>query len=236
MIAAELAGEGVWRIEIRREDKRNALCQAMYVALAEALREASARSDVRAVLLCSAGEVFCAGNDLGEFATDWPQPKDGPVLRFLQALHDLDKPVVAAVQGGAIGIGATMLLHCDLVLAAPQAFLRFPFVELGITVEGGASLLLPLRLGHATAMEILLTGRRVPAGEALALGLVTRICEARPPAEEAEDLALAIAAKPPAAVRATKRLLRDAAVRKRFAEEIDMIGDLLLHQRDNAPR
>jgi enoyl-CoA hydratase/carnithine racemase len=238
VIGATLDGAGVLRIELRRPEKRNALCRTMYVALAEALRDAAARDEVRAVLLCSAGEVFCAGNDLAEFATDWPQPPEGPVLRFLETLHDLDKPVIAAIQGGAVGIGATMLLHCDIVLAAPDAFLQFPFVDLGITVEGAGSLLLPLRLGHLRAMEILLTCRRVQAEEAVALGLVTRISTARLPAEEAMDLARAVAAKPASAVRATKRLLRHGArgeVHRRFAEEIDRIGALILEQR-TAPR
>jgi enoyl-CoA hydratase/carnithine racemase len=206
----------------------------MYLALAEALRGAASDGDVRAVLICSAGPVFCAGNDLAEFATEWPQPPDGPVLGFLRALHDLDKPVVAAVQGGAVGIGATMLLHCDLVVAAPMAFLQFPFVDLGIAPEGGSSILLPRLGGHARAMEILLTGRRVPAEEALALGLVSRIAGAAQ--DEAAALARDIAAKLPEAVRATRRLLRDDAVRQRFSEEIDTIGDLILRRRDDEAR
>jgi enoyl-CoA hydratase/carnithine racemase len=234
MIATDLDGAGVLRIELRRAEKRNALCRPMYLALAKALRGAAARDDVRAVLLCSTGPVFCAGNDLEEFATEWPQPPDGPVLGFLRALYDVDKPVVAAVQGGAVGIGATMLLHCDLVVATPAAFLLFPFVDLGITAEGGASLLLPRLVGHARAMEMLLTGRRVPAEEALVLGLVSRIAVAAE--QEATALARTVAAKPPAAVRATRRLLRDAAVRDRFAEEIAAIGELIQARRDDDAR
>lgn len=230
MIGAELIADGVWHVELRRPEKRNALGETAYLLLADLLEQARSRADVHAVLLSSQGEVFCAGNDLTEFATHWPQPPHGPVVRFLQALHGLEVPIIAAVQGPAVGIGATMLLHCDLVVAAPEAFLRFPFVELGITVEGAASLLLPARIGHTRAMDMLLTGRRVTANEALSLGLISEISRDRPPVDGALELATSVAGKSSAAVRATKRIMRNSthhAVARRFEEEIVVINDLL---------
>jgi len=237
MMAAEAIGGGIWHVELRRPEKRNALGVEAYTLLADMLRQIGAMPDARAVVLSGQGEVFCAGNDLAEFATHWPQPPGGPVVRFLEALHGMPLPVIAAVQGAAVGIGATMLLHCDLVVAAPGAFLQFPFVDRGITAEGAASLLLPLRLGHARAMDLLLTGRRVHADEALELGLVTRISRDRPPLAEALGLAHTVAAKPHDAVAATKQLARLGAtegVLPRFEQEIEAINWLLAPRRSPA--
>ncbi len=230
MMRAEAVGGGVWHVQMQRPEKRNALGVQAYTLLADALRQIGAMPDARAVVLSGQGEAFCAGNDLAEFATQWPQPPGGPVVRFLEALHGLAVPVVAAVQGAAVGIGATMLLHCDLVVAAPGAFMQFPFVDRGITAEGASSLLLPLRLGHARAMDLLLTGRRVHADEALGLGLVTQVSRDQPPLAMALDLARAIAAKPHQAVAATKRLARQGlseAILSRFEDEIQTINGLL---------
>jgi len=237
MMRAEALGGGVWHVELQRPEKRNALGTEAYMLLADMLCQISAMPDARAVVLSGQGEAFCAGNDLDEFATHWPQPPGGAVVRFLQALHGMSLPLVAAVQGAAVGIGATMLLHCDLVVAAPGAFLQFPFVDRGITAEGAASLLLPLRLGHARAMDLLLTGRRVHADEALSLGLVTRIGRDRPPLTEALDLARAVAAKPPEAVAATKRLVRQGVTERvlpRFEQEIQAINELLAIRQPSA--
>ena len=217
-------------VELQRPEKRNALGVEAYTLVADGLRQVAAMPDARVVVLSGQGEAFCAGNDLAEFATYWPQPLGGPVVRFLEALHGLAVPVVAAVQGAAVGIGATMLLHCDLVVAGPGAFLQFPFVDRGITAEGASSLLLPLRLGYARAMDLLLTGRRVHADEALRLGLVMQVSRDQPPLAMALDLARAIAAKPPEAVATTKRLARQGlseAVLSRFEHEIEAINGLL---------
>jgi enoyl-CoA hydratase/carnithine racemase len=222
MIEISDLGGGVWQIALGRPERRNALGVADYAALAEALSRIGGEPGARAILLSSTGPVFCAGNDRAEFATEWPQPPQGPVVRFLEALHGADLPIVAAVQGGAIGIGATMLLHCDLIVAAPEAFLQYPFVDLGIGPEGASSRLLPQCIGTARAMDLLLTGRRVGAEEALALGLISRIGT---PAD-ALALAQAIAAKPAAAVRETKQLVRQE-IGALFETEIGVINRLL---------
>jgi enoyl-CoA hydratase/carnithine racemase len=241
MIHVDLMEDGVWHVELRRPAKRNALGVEMYSLLAAAFNRLGQGEDARAVVLSGQGPTFCAGNDLAEFATQWPQPPGGPVVQFLQALAGLPVPVLAAVQGGAVGIGATLLLHCDVVVADPGAFLQFPFVDLGITVEGAGSLLLPQRIGAARAMDLLLTGRRIYADEALDIGLVSRISRDRTPLATALGLAREIAAKPAGAVAATKRLIRLSsleAVSSRFEQEIAMINELLVASRaqDDATR
>ena len=234
MIAAGPAGGGVWHVEFRNPAKHNALGVATYAALADTLLVASALADVRVVLMSGQGPTFCAGNDIAEFATEWPQPAGGPVVSFLRALTNVPVPVIAAVQGGAIGIGATMLLHCDVVVAAPDAFLQYPFTDRGIAPEGASSLLLPQRIGALRAADLLLTGRRVGAEEALALGLVSRISAGQPPFEQALEVARQLAGKPKSAMVATKQLLRQeaaATVSSRFEQEIDVINRLLLASR-----
>lgn len=223
--------QGVEHIELARPERRNALREREYDALAELL--AAAAPSARAVVLSGRGASFCAGNDLAEFATAWPQPPHGPVWRFLVALAACPCPVLAAVHGAAVGIGATLLLHCDVVVARRDAFLAFPFLQLGIAVEGGSSLLLPARVGHLRAMDVLLSGRKLPADEALACGLVTTVVEDDPVAA-ALARADAIAALPPAAVRATKRQLAAFAapqLPRVFEDEIVTINELLALQR-----
>ena len=230
MIAAGPAGDGVWHVEFRNPAKRNALGVASYAALADTLLAASAAADLRVVLMSGQGPMFCAGNDIAEFATEWPQPAGGPVVRFLQALANVPVPVIAAVQGGAIGIGATMLLHCDVVVVAPDAFLQYPFTDRGIAPEGASSLLLPRLVGTLRATELLLTGRRVDAEEALTLGLVSQVSAARQQFEQALQTAHQLAAKPKDAVVATKRLLRQEmaeTISARFEQEIGTINHLL---------
>lgn len=230
MIRTEIVAEGIWHIELCRPEKRNALGEAMYLLLADTLAEIKAAPDARVVIVSGQGEAFCAGNDIAEFETRWPQPPHGPVVRFLKALHGFDRPIVAAVQGPAIGIGATLLLHCDLVVASPEAYLQFPFLDRGITVEGGGSYLLPLRLGYLKAIEILLTGRRVYADEAKELGLVTTVSGKGSAFADALSYAHEIAQKSPAAVVATKQLLRknlSAALVPLFEEEIQQINELI---------
>lgn len=229
MIEVERQSDGVVVVRMARPERRNALDVAGYRAFADALRAAGADSAARAVVIASSGHVFCAGNDLKGFETDWPQPEDGPVLGFLRALAGLDIPVVAAVQGPAVGVGATMLLHVDIVIADTAAVLRYPFVDLGIAPEAASSALLPARLGRARAMEIVLTGRPVAAAEALDLGLVSRIAEADA-FPEAMAIAREIAAKSPEAVRATKRLMTKCHgidVAALMAEEICVINALI---------
>lgn len=230
MISADLIAEGTWHVEFRRPEKRNALGVELYADLAQTFASIASSPDARVVVLSGQGPTFCAGNDLSEFATHWPQPPAGPVVRFLESLHRLPIPLVAAVQGGAVGIGATMLLHCDVVVAAPDAFLQFPFVDRGIAPEGASSLLLPQRLGAARAAEILLTGRRVRAGEACSLGLVSHVSHETNQFDAAIAIAAEIAKKPRQAVIATKMLLKLGeldAVSSRFEREITAINNLM---------
>lgn len=230
MIHVEALDAGIRHIEFRRPEQRNALNEPMYLRLAELLRTIPEDPEARVIVVSGAGAGFCAGNDRGEFTTHWPQPEDGPVLRCIQALHDCELPLVAAVHGAAVGIGATMLLHCDAVFAAENAFLQYPFVDLGLACEAGSSYLLPRLLGRQRAMDILLTSRRVPATEALALGLVTGLTGEAPPLQAALDFARPLAGKSRAAVAAVRRLVRQGAdgdMDALFRAEIQVINDLL---------
>jgi enoyl-CoA hydratase/carnithine racemase len=237
MLSSTLLAPGIRELDFNRPDKHNALTSTLYRELEAALRAAQADPEARAVILTATGKSFCAGNDLAEFDTEWPQPPDGPVLRFLTALHELDVPVLAAVHGGAIGIGATLLLQCDVVFAAPSAYLRFPFIDLGIVLEGGSSHFLFEWLGRPRAMEILLSGRKVAAAEAASLGLISRITEN--PAEAVRAFAVELASKSASAVRATKRLVRRSLQEtfpQRFADELIEVNRQLLKLRETVRR
>ena len=155
---------GVATIEIARPEKKNAITQAMYRALADAVDAAVAEPAVRALLLTGQPGIFTSGNDLEDFMQRPPQGTDSPVAQFMRALLEIDKPVVAAVTGAAIGIGTTMLLHCDFVYVSDEARLATPFVSLGLVAEYASSLLMPALMGHRRAAERLLLG---PAGVVL---------------------------------------------------------------------
>lgn len=212
---------GVLELRFARPEKKNALTLAMYEALAAALEAADGDAAVRVVLFAGSPEVFTAGNDLKDFLEDPPLGTDNPIFRFLRALHGLRKPVVAAVNGPAVGIGTTLLLHCDLIAAGRSARLQLPFVNLGLVPEAASSLLLPRIVGHARAAELLLLGEPLGAGDALAMGLVNRVVDDGETETVARAWAAALAAKPPAALRLTKQLLRSetAAVPARMEEE-----------------
>lgn len=198
--------DGVRDVVLDRADKKNALTVAMYAALADAVTSAE-RDDVGALLIRARGSAFTAGNDLRDFLDQPPHGDDAPVIRFLRGLVTTDVPIVAAVRGPAVGIGTTMLLHCDLVYAAPSAVLRLPFVDLGIVPEAASSVLLPRRIGRARAGAALFLGEPIDAPQAHADGLVTALVDDGALDATAENAARAIAAKPRQAVRETKRLL-----------------------------
>jgi len=198
----------VLRIEIARPEKKNALTQAMYGAMADALVAADKDAAVRAVLIHGTPDCFTAGNDLKDFLERPPHSGETPVFRFLSALPAFTKPLVAAVNGAAVGIGTTMLLHCDLVYAAPGAKFQLPFVSLGLVPEAGSSFLLPYIAGYQRAAELLLLARPFDADKAAAAGFVTAIVPESELFARAREAALALAALPPAAVRATKALMR----------------------------
>jgi enoyl-CoA hydratase/carnithine racemase len=198
--------EGVRHVVLDRPDKKNALTAAMYAALAEAIVTAE-QDDVGALLLTGRGETFTAGNDLRDFLEQPPRGDDAPVFRFLKGLVTTDVPLIAAVRGSAIGIGTTMLLHCDLVYAAPTATFKVPFVDLGLVPEAGSSVLLARRIGRARAGAALFLGETIGAQQAYDDGLVTTLVDDALLDETAETAARAIAAKPRRAVRETKRLV-----------------------------
>lgn len=199
---------GIVRLGFDRPARKNAMTAAMYVALAEALVEADGDEALRVVLLHGSEDAFCAGNDIADFASNAPAQGERPSARFMKALLRMSKPVVAAVNGPAIGIGATMLLHCDLVYAGTGAKLAFPFAKLGLCPEFASTLLLPAKLGHQRAAELLMLGDPCSAQEAQALGLVNAVM---PPAEvlpHASAVAARLAATSAASLHATKSLMR----------------------------
>jgi len=198
---------GVLHVTIARPEKKNALTLEMYDALTDALARA-AEPDVRVVLLAGEGGVFTAGNDLSDFVANPPSGPDSPVFRFLESISTFEKPILAAVAGPAVGIGTTVLLHCDLVYAAPGARFALPFVNLGLCPEAASSYLLPLAVGMPRAAEWLLFGEPFSAEEALEAGLINAIVPEEELLTHAAARAEALAAKPPASVRLTKRFLR----------------------------
>jgi enoyl-CoA hydratase/carnithine racemase len=213
--------DGVLQLVLARPEKKNALTGAMYGALASALESANADDSVRAILLCADGELFCAGNDIGEFAQA-AMTKSAPpnVERFLFALAGAQKPVVAAVQGRAVGVGTTMLLHCDYVVVSESALLSAPFVGLALVPEAASSLLLPARIGHARAFSMFVLGETVDAQKAVEWGLANQRVPDASLRAVAATIARKIADLPVGAVMTTKRLMRDeAAVRDRIAVE-----------------
>ena len=195
------------RIEIARIDKKNALTADMYSAMADALAAAESDDAVRAILIHGTRDCFTAGNDLKDFLAR-PSGGPSPAFRFIAALPRLAKPLVAAVGGPAVGIGTTMLLHCDLVYATPAARFQMPFVPLGLVPEAASSLLLPMIAGYQRAAELLLLGQPFSAEKALVAGIVTEIVPAEQLLEHAHAAAAAIAALPPASVRLTKQLMK----------------------------
>jgi enoyl-CoA hydratase/carnithine racemase len=200
--------EGVARIEIARPEKKNALTVAMYQQMADAIAAAHDDAAVRAIVIHGQPEIFTAGNDLEDFMKNPPQGMDAPVFQFMLALGMAEKPVVAAVNGAAVGIGTTMLAHCDLAYCADNAMFSMPFVSLGLCAEFGSSLLVPLAAGYHKAAEKLLLGEPMSAEEALEMKLVNRIL----PPNEVLDYAVKQARRfnnlPPTSVRETKRLMK----------------------------
>ena len=222
---------GVLHVTFNRPEKKNAFTHAMYTRAAEALEAAATDASVRTVLLQGAGGSFTAGNDLGDFLENPPTGEDSAVFRFLRALIALDKPVVAAVDGAAVGIGTTMLLHCDYVVASERARFALPFVNLGLVPEAASSLLLPRVAGLALASELLLFGEPFDAATALRAGVVNRVLAPEALAVHALERAQALAQKPAQALQLSKRLLRaplreavGEALRREGAEFVQRLG------------
>jgi len=222
--------ERILRIELARPEKKNALTAEMYRLMADALAGAEADPQVRAVLIHGAPDCFSSGNDVQDFLDVRREPGTSPAQGFMRAISTARKPVVAAVGGPAVGIGTTMLLHCDLVYAAPNARFLLPFVPLGLVPELASTLLLPMLAGYQRAAELLLLGQPFTADKAREAGIVTEVVPVENLMARARDAALALAALPPASVQLTKGLLKQRyaqAVSERITEELRVFGERL---------
>ncbi|MGH8298408.1 MAG: enoyl-CoA hydratase-related protein [Steroidobacteraceae bacterium] len=201
----------VCEVRLNRPEKRNALTSGMYASLLEAFTEAQRDDEIRVLLLSGEGACFTAGNDLKDFLNAPAVAPDNVIPRFLRALSGFSKVLIAAVHGPTVGIGATLLLHCDLVIAAARSTkLIMPFVQLGLVPEAGSTLLLARLIGHQRAAEVFLLGEPLDATTAKEWGLVNRVVDDEALMAQARALADAAARQPPGAVRATKRLMRVA--------------------------
>jgi len=208
----------ILRITINRPEKKNALTSRMYTELADAFDHAEANPDVRVVLLHGNGDSFTAGNDLEDFLkTPWSGDELPPAVRFMYAVASATKAVIAAVHGSAVGIGTTILLHCDLVYAAEGARFMMPFVNLGIVPEAGSTMLVPALVGHQRAAELLMIAAPLTAQRAYELGLVNAVVASGELLTTAMDAARQLVAKPARALRATKQLLK-----RRQKTELDL--------------
>ncbi len=223
-IQCKISG-AVATLSLNRPEKLNALTVAMYADLAQALQELDADPKIRVVVLTGAGGNFTSGNDLGDFLHQPPSGADSPVFRFLRGITEFRKPLIAAVEGVAIGIGTTLLLHCDLAYAGASARFALPFVNLGLCPEAASSYLLPLAAGPKRAAELLMTGEPFSAQEAQAAGLINAVVDDGAALERATTAAGQLAVKPPGALAATKRLLREAqtqAVQSALQSEVQI--------------
>lgn len=200
----------VMLLRINRPDKKNALADAIYRALGAQIRKADADDAIRVLVLTGTGDSFTAGNDMVDFLSQKGAFETTGACDFMKALYDFRKPALAAVNGLAIGIGTTMLLHCDYVYAAQSARFSLPFVSIGIAPEFCSTYLLPMALGHRRAVELLYTGEKFDAHKALEAGLVTAVVPDAQLLEHALAQANKLAAQPPSALRTCKRLLREA--------------------------
>ena len=220
MVRVETQGK-VARIELARPEKKNAITTEMYVQMGEALAAADADRNVRAELLHGPADCFTARNDLTDFLKRPPGAKS-PSWSFFEVLPTLSKPIVAAVGGPAVGIGTTLLLHCDLVYATPGARFQLPFVQLGIVPEFGSTYLLPLIAGYQRAAELLLLGQPFTAEKAREVGIVTEVVPEAELLQRALKTATRLAELPPESIRLTKRLMKSAhaeSVKQQIAEE-----------------
>lgn len=206
--------DGVLTLTLNRPDKKNALTREMYAALASGLKEADADDSIRALIIQGSANCFTSGNDVSDFVNEAPGGPDSPVYDFLKAICHATKPVIAAVNGPAVGVGTTLLLHCDLVFTATNARLRMPFVNLGLCPEAGSSYLPPRLLGHLRAAELLLLGEEISGARAAEIGLANRALEpGQPVLDAAREAALRIAALPPGSVQLSKRLIKEGVAR-----------------------
>jgi enoyl-CoA hydratase/carnithine racemase len=218
------AESGIATLAFNRVGRKNSITAAMYAALAASLDAAQADPAVRVVLIKGDESIFSAGNDIGDFLADPPNTADAPVFRFMRAIAGFTKPVVAAVCGPAVGIGTTMLFHCDLVYASENASFSMPFVNLGLCPEAGSSMLAPQALGYHRAAQYLLLGEAMSAADALTAGFVNRVLPVGDVNAAARAAAEKLAAKPLSAVMVTKQLMKEAQ-RAQFLAHLEHEGE-----------
>ncbi len=218
---------GVLEVRFNRPEKKNALTRDMYESVSAAFERADADPAMRVVLLTGTGDTFTSGNDVKDFQGTNNAPRGGS--RFLPAISSLQKPLIAAVNGAAIGVGTTMLMHCDLIVASCSARFVMPFTSLGLVPEAASSLLVPRLLGHQRASALLLLGEPLDAATALEWGLVNRVVDDAALMDTAREMARRLAALPPQAVRLTKRLIKHGMpdVAGRIQEEIGLFTERL---------
>ncbi|RDX36334.1 enoyl-CoA hydratase [Kangiella sp. HD9-110m-PIT-SAG07] len=219
----------VLHIDFHREDKKNALTSEMYNTLSSILKNAKSDDDVNVVLFKGSDGCFCAGNDIADFLQQPVLEEGSPVLKFLHELSNFDKPMVAAVSGPAVGIGTTLLLHCDLVYATEQTYFSLPFVDLGLCPEAGSSYLLPRQLGYVQAAELLLLAEPFDAPKAKQLGIINDVVSIENYYDIAQSKAEKLAKKPAHALRVSRQLLRSNSglVSKAIEREARSFSELL---------
>lgn len=193
-------------ISFNRPDKMNAITRSMYAGLSQSLKDAAGDFGIRCVIITSEGDHFTSGNDIGDFMSNPPTESDSDVAKFLGAILEFPKPLLAAVKGNAIGVGTTMLLHCDVVIASPDTCFSMPFTSLGLVPEAGSSMLFPNLVGYQRAAQIFMTGEPFSAEQAQEMGLVATVSEDS--LAEAMRIAKKIAAQPPQAIINTKALMK----------------------------
>ena len=223
--------DGVFHVEMARAEKKNALTADMYRMMADALVSAEADPSVRVILISGAGGNFTAGNDLADFLDKPPMDDSAPVFRFINGFANLQKPFVAAVEGVAIGVGTTLLLHCDLAYAGNGARFALPFANLGLTPEAASSLLLPLCVGHARAAEMLMLGEVFSAQTALECGIVNAVLPDGQVLDHALERCRKLTAQPAASLRLTKQLMKraqQASIRETMNVEADVFRQRLV--------
>ncbi len=206
-VKSELDG-GVLSLTIDRPEKKNALTQDMYGALADAILRVETEKGVRVLHVTGTGDMFTAGNDIADFRSGAADGEETEVVRFLRALVATDVPIVAAVNGTAVGVGVTMLLHTDFAYAVPEARFITPFIDLGVVPEAASSLTMPLQMGYKRAAEMLMLNERFDAEQAARAGIVNEVVEAGELLQRSKETARRLAAKPGQALRTTKRLMR----------------------------
>jgi enoyl-CoA hydratase/carnithine racemase len=211
-------------IQLNRPGKKNAMTMSMYVTLADILNDAAKDEQVHVVLWHGAGDSFCAGNDVEDFLKNPPGPGESPQTRLMNAFINFDKPLIAAVQGAAIGGGTTMLTHCDFVYAGETAKFQMPFINLGLVPEFGSTCSVPIRIGHIRAAELILLGLAFDARRAAELGLVTRVVPDQELLATATETAQKLAEKPAGALQACKRLMKRSS-REQIEQAMKVEGE-----------